>query len=69
MHRCVLVRTARARYVKYHETLSPHTPAMKEWVKEVASSSECQKDCPKERTAEYVCVKKEGRAWITEEFL
>jgi hypothetical protein len=41
---------------------------MKEWVTEVASSSECQKGCPKERRAEYVCVKKEGRAWITKEF-
>jgi hypothetical protein len=42
---------------------------MKEWVEEVASSSECQKGCPKEQMAEYVCVKKEGHAWITKEFL
>jgi hypothetical protein len=42
---------------------------MKEWVEEVASSSECQKGFPKEGTAEHVSVKKEGRAWITRVFV
>jgi hypothetical protein len=49
-HGCVLVRTAREASVRTrthdcvlvrtsHETLSQHTPAMKEWVEEIVSSS------------------------------
>jgi len=52
---------------RYHETLSQHTPAMKEWIEEVASSSDCQKGCPKGRMAEHACVKREGQPWIMKE--
>jgi len=52
-HSCVRARTHGCYSVrKYRETVSQHTPAMKEWGEEIAASSECQKGCPKEQIDE-----------------
>ncbi len=52
-HSCVRARTHRCYLVRrYRETVSQHTPAMKDWGEEIAASSECQKGCPKEQIDE-----------------